>query len=621
MATVRIQIRRGTSADWTSVNPVLAGGEMGLETDTGQFKFGDGSSAWADLSYALANQIDDYLPLSEKGQPDGVATLDSAGNVPLSQLGLLVDGAPTLLNTLNEIANAIGDDADFATTVTNLIGENSSDIANLESGVETLTNNLLTNGATLSANTYIGDITPTEILALDGVTSNIQDQIGTLTASIATNITAAESYADNAASAALGTAEEYADDAVSTHNALSLNIHGIADTSVLVTQQNLTDHAGDTTSVHGIADTSLLVVQQDLTDHAADTTSVHGIADTTLLATQNDVSTAQSAAEATASSDATAKANTAEQNAKTYADGLAVNYDAAGDAAAAQAAAEATAAADATTKANTAQSNAESYADNAVSTHNSDTTSVHGIADTSKLVTTDGASQTIGGDLTVTGNLVVSGSTTTVEATDLVVSDPLIYIGEGNTANLVDLGLVSSFNDGTYQHAGIVRDASDSKWKLFKGVTDEPTTTINFAQGSLDNLAVAALEATTITPSSGVVFSDGTQTKAGVPSITAITEKTANYTLASLNERDTLIEVNNTGGTAVTITVPADSTVNFPIGTSIDILRTNTGEVTIAGSGATINATPGLKLRAQWSSATLFKRAANTWVLFGDLKA
>jgi ribosomal protein L35AE/L33A len=97
--------------------------------------------------------------------------------------------------------------------------------------------------------------------------------------------------------------------------------------------------------------------------------------------------------------------------------------------------------------------------------------------------------------VTITGNLTVGGTTTTVNATDLVVEDPLIYIGEGNSANLVDLGIVSSFNDGTYQHSGLVRDASDSKWKLFKGVTDEPTTTVNFAQGSLDALAVGAFEA------------------------------------------------------------------------------------------------------------------------------
>ena len=97
-------------------------------------------------------------------------------------------------------------------------------------------------------------------------------------------------------------------------------------------------------------------------------------------------------------------------------------------------------------------------------------------------------------NLTLSGNLTVNGTTTTVNTADLIVNDPLIYIGEGNTGNSVDLGFVASFDNGTYQHAGLVRDASDNKWKLFKGVTDEPTTTVNFTQGSLDTLAVATLE-------------------------------------------------------------------------------------------------------------------------------
>lgn len=44
-----IQVRRDTAANWTSVNPTLAAGEMGLETDTGLFKVGDGSTAWVSL--------------------------------------------------------------------------------------------------------------------------------------------------------------------------------------------------------------------------------------------------------------------------------------------------------------------------------------------------------------------------------------------------------------------------------------------------------------------------------------------------------------------------------------------------------------------------------------------
>jgi len=48
---VRIQNRRGTASEWTSADPTLASGEVGVETDTGKFKMGDGSTAWSSLSY------------------------------------------------------------------------------------------------------------------------------------------------------------------------------------------------------------------------------------------------------------------------------------------------------------------------------------------------------------------------------------------------------------------------------------------------------------------------------------------------------------------------------------------------------------------------------------------
>lgn len=48
---IQIQIRRDTAANWTSVDPILAEGEIGLETDTNQMKFGDGVLAWTALAY------------------------------------------------------------------------------------------------------------------------------------------------------------------------------------------------------------------------------------------------------------------------------------------------------------------------------------------------------------------------------------------------------------------------------------------------------------------------------------------------------------------------------------------------------------------------------------------
>jgi hypothetical protein len=55
MAYTTIQLRRDTAANWASVNPVLAQGEAGYETDTNNLKFGDGSTAWSSLSYYTGN--------------------------------------------------------------------------------------------------------------------------------------------------------------------------------------------------------------------------------------------------------------------------------------------------------------------------------------------------------------------------------------------------------------------------------------------------------------------------------------------------------------------------------------------------------------------------------------
>ena len=55
MSTVRIQVRRGTASDWTSVNPVLAGGEIGFETNTGKLKIGDGTTSWSSLDYVASD--------------------------------------------------------------------------------------------------------------------------------------------------------------------------------------------------------------------------------------------------------------------------------------------------------------------------------------------------------------------------------------------------------------------------------------------------------------------------------------------------------------------------------------------------------------------------------------
>lgn len=54
-AVTTIQFRRGTAASWTAANPILAAGELGWESDTGEFKVGNGTSTWTALGYWISD--------------------------------------------------------------------------------------------------------------------------------------------------------------------------------------------------------------------------------------------------------------------------------------------------------------------------------------------------------------------------------------------------------------------------------------------------------------------------------------------------------------------------------------------------------------------------------------
>jgi len=89
------------------------------------------------------------------------------------------------------------------------------------------------------------------------------------------------------------------------------------------------------------------------------------------------------------------------------------------------------------------------------------------------------------------------------------------------------------------------------------------------------------------------------------------------YTLV-LSDEGKLVTLSN--ASAITLTVPPNSSVAFDVGTYIDLAQIGAGQVTVAqGSGVTVNATPGLKFRAQYAGASLRKIATDTWLLFGDL--
>jgi hypothetical protein len=622
MAT-RMQQRRGTAAQWTDADPILAAGEIGFETDTSKFKVGDGTNNWSDLTYFLSEDVldgtlDDYILSSTKGQPDGVATLDGAGKIPVAQLGNLIADAPALLDTLEEISAALGDDPDFASKVvpiikktttdwtadssiiplgtiaynTTLLGFKVGNGVNNFDGLEYVMNNAqviaaieaatpgiltdatLTGTVELPATTSIGTVTDDEIAHLSGVNGSIQGQLDAIETDVTTIETTLENKADLSNPTFTGTVDLPSTTSIGDVSALEIGyLNGV--TSAIQTQLDAKLASATASSTYaplsGPTFTGTVVLPS--------TTSVGDVSSTELGYVNGVTSAIQAQLDA--------KAPTADPTFTGTVSGI--------------------------TSAMVGLGNVDntSDADKPVSDDTQDALDLKA----------DLAGATFSGDVTIEGNLTIEGTTTTVNAADLEVTDPLIYLAaEQYATDVLDIGFLGAYgvtggDEEDHLHSGLVRDNSDSKkWKLISNVPHPVNNTVDFTDADFDTLVVGNLEAT------GVVFSDGTQTKQGVPSITTITAKTDSYTLSNLNERDTIVEISKTSAT--TLTIPADSSVNYPVGTTLDIIQTNTGQVTIAGAGGvTVNATPGLKLRTRWSSATLLKRAANTWLVYGDLTA
>lgn len=94
--------------------------------------------------------------------------------------------------------------------------------------------------------------------------------------------------------------------------------------------------------------------------------------------------------------------------------------------------------------------------------------------------------------------------------------------------------------------------------------------------------------------------------------------QTANYTLV-LTDADKLIELNS--ASAISVTVPPNSSVAFPVGTVVLVSQYGAGTASVvAGSGVTIRSAAGaLSLSARYAGASLLKIDTNEWYLFGEI--
>lgn len=116
-------------------------------------------------------------------------------------------------------------------------------------------------------------------------------------------------------------------------------------------------------------------------------------------------------------------------------------------------------------------------------------------------------------------------------------------------------------------------------------------------------------------------YNDGSnsETVAAYQAARGINDQTASYTLV-LGDAGKHVRMNV--GSANNLTVPPNSSVAFPTGTVITGIQKGAGQTTlVAGSGVTLNATPGLKIAAQWGSFGLVKVDTDVWDVMGRLSA
>jgi plastocyanin len=188
-----------------------------------------------------------------------------------------------------------------------------------------------------------------------------------------------------------------------------------------------------------------------------------------------------------------------------------------------------------------------------------------------------------------------------------------------------DTGLIHVATDGTVTTGSAAQGKISGTlyWQIPSSISGEYAYQCQIHSGMLGAIIISSPSSSNI----GVATGTSLNTTGNVISHIDISTPTFTsnaYYLVAGDDGKLLMLDNST--TAATLYVPTDASANFTIGTQISLVQKGAiaGQITVTATTpgtTTINATPGKKLRAQWSSATLVKTAANTWLLMGDLVA
>jgi hypothetical protein len=309
MATVRIQVRRGTATQWTTVNPVLAAGEIGLESDTRKIKFGDGTTAWSSLGYLNIGDIDEVTQDAINAALTMGTGLTKVYDDNANTITLSVDTSTISTKTYvdNTVSNHSSDTtnihgiADTSALATKTYADNAASAA--QTAAETYADNAAST-AQSAAEAYADALTTDDVS--EGSTNKYftderaQDAVGNslgtglsyndTTGAISVTTNTYDAY--GAAASAQNSAEGYADSAVSTHNSSTTNVHGISNTANLATK-TYADNAASAAQTAAESYADGLAPNYDaagtaasaVSAHELDTTNIHGITDTSKLVT------------------------------------------------------------------------------------------------------------------------------------------------------------------------------------------------------------------------------------------------------------------------------------------------------------------------------------------------
>ena len=122
----------------------------------------------------------------------------------------------------------------------------------------------------------------------------------------------------------------------------------------------------------------------------------------------------------------------------------------------------------------------------------------------------------VGGSLNVSGAFTVAGAFNTTSSDSLVIDTAYVFVANTNAGDSIDTGIISKYNDGETRYTGLFRDVTDGRYRLFKNLLVQPSTTVDtgnvsfaYADLVLGNANVTSTTASTTSATGALIVGGG----------------------------------------------------------------------------------------------------------------